>query len=61
MQTLAVQRTINSRGYFLRDGEIIDYLPDEDGAVFLMSRATPPIRTLAATSAPIKKDWAWIG
>jgi dipeptidyl aminopeptidase/acylaminoacyl peptidase len=41
VKTLAVRRNENSRGYFLHDGEIIDYLPGEDGAV-LMSRTYTP-------------------
>jgi dipeptidyl aminopeptidase/acylaminoacyl peptidase len=41
VQTLATRRNENSRGYFLNDGDIIDYLPDEDGAV-LMSRVYTP-------------------
>ena len=41
IQTLAARRDLYSRGYFLHDGDIIDYLPDEEGAV-LMSRVYTP-------------------
>ena len=41
VQTLAVRRNYYSRGYLLHDGDIIDYLPDEDAAV-LMSRSYTP-------------------
>jgi dipeptidyl aminopeptidase/acylaminoacyl peptidase len=39
--TLAARRNTYSRGYFLHDGDIIDYLPDENAAV-LMSRVYTP-------------------
>ncbi|HWZ64956.1 MAG TPA: alpha/beta fold hydrolase [Steroidobacteraceae bacterium] len=41
VQTLATRRNTYSRGYPLHDGDIIDYLPGEDGAV-LMSRVYTP-------------------
>ncbi len=41
LQTLAVRRNMYSRGYFLHDGDIIDYLPDEDSAVLMSRRYTP--------------------
>jgi dienelactone hydrolase len=41
IQTLATRRDTYSRGYLLHDGDIIDYLPDEDSAV-LMSRLYTP-------------------
>lgn len=41
MQTLAARRNEFSRGYFLHDGDIIDYLPDEEGAVLMSRRYTP--------------------
>ena len=41
LQTLSAPRNEYSRGYFLYDGEIIDYLPDEDGAVLMSREYTP--------------------
>ena len=41
VQTLGTHRGTYSRGYFLHDGDIVDYLPDEDAAV-LMSRVYTP-------------------
>jgi len=41
VQTLGVRRGTYSRGYFLHDGDIIDYLPDEDAAVLMSRRYTP--------------------
>ncbi|MGC1459013.1 MAG: S9 family peptidase [Steroidobacteraceae bacterium] len=41
VQTLAVRRNMYSRGYLLHDGDIIDYLPDEDAAVLMSRRYTP--------------------
>jgi len=40
-QTLSTSANSNSRGYLLNGGEVIDWLPDEDGAV-LMSREYLP-------------------
>jgi dipeptidyl aminopeptidase/acylaminoacyl peptidase len=40
-QTLATRRNAHSRDFFQHDGDIIDYLPDENGAV-LMSRVYSP-------------------
>ena len=40
-QTLSAHRNEFSRGYFLYDGDIIDYLPDEDGAVLMSRNYTP--------------------
>jgi dipeptidyl aminopeptidase/acylaminoacyl peptidase len=42
---LATPRNDNSRGYFLHDGNIIDLLPDEDGAVLMSRRYTPDMHT----------------
>jgi dipeptidyl aminopeptidase/acylaminoacyl peptidase len=41
VQTLGVHRGTYSRGYLLHDGDIIDYLPDEDAAVLMSRRYTP--------------------
>lgn len=45
VQTLGVHRGTYSRGYFLHDGDIIDYLPDEDAAVLMSRRYTPDTHT----------------
>jgi dipeptidyl aminopeptidase/acylaminoacyl peptidase len=45
VQTLAVRRNMYSRGYFLHDGDIIDYLPDDDAAVLMSRRYTPDAHT----------------
>lgn len=44
-QALAAPRNIYSRGYLLHDGEIIDLLPDENGAVLMSRMYTPDSRT----------------
>ena len=41
VQTLGTHRGTYSRGYLLHDGDIIDYLPDEDAAVLMSRRYTP--------------------
>jgi acetyl esterase/lipase len=45
MQSLSVPRNMYSRGYFLHDGDIIDYLPEEDSAVLMSRRYTPDSHT----------------
>ena len=41
LQTLSVRRNAYSRGYFQYDGDIIDYLPEDDGAVLMSRNYTP--------------------
>lgn len=60
VQTLATRRNANSRGYFLYDGEIIDYLPDEDGAVLMSREYTPDTHTnshIGSDKEGLGVDW----
>lgn len=60
IQTLATRRNEYSRGYFLRDGEIIDYLPDEDGAVLMSREYTPDMHTnshIGSDKEGLGVDW----
>ena len=41
LQSFATRRTEYSRGYFLNDGDVIDYLPNDDGAVLMSRQYTP--------------------
>lgn len=45
VQTLSTRRNAYSRGYLLHDGDIIDDLPDEDGAVLMSRQYTPDSHT----------------
>ncbi len=59
-QTLATHRSDYSRGYLLQDGDVIDYLPDEDGAVLMSRRYTPDAHLGSRTGSDeegVGVDW----